>query len=73
MNLMLHKWKNIGYAMSNIGLEDQIDDEIRAQHPDWTDENVIKERKKIQKKSTIFNLENKRPKKSKKPKKVEDK
>jgi len=59
----------LGYAMSNLGLQQEIDDEIRAKHPNWNDEKVLKERQKQQKKMTIFNTKNKKSKKPKKPKK----
>ena len=63
-------WYNtIGYALSNTGLMESVEEEVRLQHPNWKDDKVIKEVQKVLKKATLFNAKNKKPKKAKKPKK----
>ena len=61
--------KRIGYAMSNAGYIEGIEDEIRLKHPKWTEEEVEKESLKVRRKATLFNAKNK---KAKKPKKVKN-
>ena len=60
--------RDYGFALSNIGLFQEIDDEIREKHPGWSDEKVKDERNKILRKATLFNDKNKKAKRPKKPK-----
>lgn len=56
----------LGYAGSNAGLEQELEIAIRLQHPKWSDEEVDAQLKKDQKKLTMYNPRNKKPKKVKK-------
>ncbi len=62
-------YDTVGFQLSNLGLQQSIDEEIREQHPSWSDDKVEKERQKIQRKATLFNDKNKHQKKAKKEKK----
>ena len=62
-------WLNdVGFMLSNAGLTDEVEAEIREKHPGWDDKQVIKEMQKTLKKATLFNAKNKKVKKSKKEK-----
>ena len=54
--------------MSNEGLDEQLEEEIRIKYPNWTDAKIAKELLKVKKKLTMFNDRNKKAKKPKKEK-----
>ena len=60
--------KAISYAFSNAGYVEGLEEEIKAQHPKWTDEEVAEELIKVREKGTNYNAKNKKPKKPKKVK-----
>ncbi len=58
----------LGYSLSNQGYVEEIENEVRNEHPNWSDKKVVTEALKIRKKLTLFNDKNRKPKKSKKVK-----
>ncbi len=62
----MSNYNNVGYALSNAGLIQGVDDEIREKHSHWNDKKVEQERNKILKQATLFNGKNKQAKKPKK-------
>lgn len=64
------KLAKIGFAASNPGLMVETEDTVRELHPEWTDQQVVKEMKDILKASTLYHDKNKRPTKVK-PKEIE--
>ncbi len=65
---MKSQYLKVGWAVSNLGYTQAIEDIIREEHPKWNDDKVEREKEKILKKATLCNGANKKPKKAKKPK-----
>ncbi len=64
--MSLKTYKQIGFALSNAGLLQDVEDEVKKEHPTWSDKKVKDERNKRLKAKTLYSDENKRPKKAKK-------
>ena len=60
--------KALGFALSNAGLLQDVEAEVREVNPTYDDAKVLKERDKVLKKMTLYNDKNKKPKKAKKVK-----
>lgn len=66
----------VGYAMSSAGMLEDVEAQMRADNPSWDDKKIEHEMDKLLKDATLYNKDNKKPKKaktiddSKKPKKV---
>ena len=60
--------KALGFALSNAGLLQDVEAEVRGANPTYDDAKVLKERDKVLKKMTLYNDKNKKPKKAKKVK-----
>lgn len=58
--------KALGFALSNAGLMQDVEAEVRLQYPTYDDDKVLKERNKVLKKMTLYNDKNKKAKKAKK-------
>ena len=58
------------YALCNAALSQDVEAEIRAEHPSWNDKKVEKELRKVQKIMTMYNKFNtkEKMKRQKKPK-----
>ena len=52
--------KKLGYALSNLGLQEDIRSEVREQNPDFTDKEVDAMVKEVQVAATLFNKYNKK-------------
>ena len=63
-------YKNVGWPDSNLGYMQEVEDEIRKNHPSWDDDKVQKELLKVLKGLTICNAKNKQIKKIKKIKQI---
>ena len=55
----LDKLKKVGYAMSNLGLQEDIEYEVREQNPTFTDKEVDAMVQEVQAAATLFNKYNK--------------
>ena len=55
----LDKLKKVGYAMSNLGLQEDIEYEVREQNPTFTDKEVDDMVQEVQAAATLFNKYNK--------------
>lgn len=64
--MSIENYKAMGFALSNAGLLQETEDQVRADHPNWPDAKVKDERNKRLKARTLFTDENKKPKKAKK-------
>ncbi len=64
--MSLKIYKQIGFALSNAGLLQDVEDDVKKEYPTWSDKKIIDERNKRLKAKTLYSDENKRPKKAKK-------
>jgi len=55
----LDKLIKVGYAMSNLGLQEDIEYEVREQNPTFTDKEVDDMVREVQAAATLFNKYNK--------------
>ena len=58
--------KKIGFALSNAGLLEEVEAEVRKEYPNYSDKKIKEERNKRLKAKTLFGDHNKKPKKAKK-------
>ena len=56
----MNNLKKLGYALSNLGLQEDIESEVIAQNPDFTDKEVDSMVKEVQVTATLFNKYNKK-------------
>ena len=64
--MSLKIYKQIGFALSNAGLLEEVEAEVRVDNPTWSDKKVKDERNKLLKDRTLYSDANKKPKKAKK-------
>jgi hypothetical protein len=62
----LNNLRKVGFALSNSGLTNDIEKQVRAEYPQWTDGEVKAERNIRLKANTLFNDNNKQTR-SKRP------
>jgi len=56
----MNNLKKLGYALSNLGLQEDIKAEVVAQNPGFTDKEVDDMVKEVQVAATLFNKYNKK-------------
>ena len=57
--------KNLCFALTNQGLMNDVESEVREKNPTWSDTKIKNSRNELLKKATLYNAKNKKAKKAK--------
>ena len=64
--MSINNLKKLGFALSNAGLLDETENEVRKENPNWNDKKIKEERNERLREKTLSGNHNKKPKKAKK-------